>query len=282
MEAQTTKEVTVIEPPEGWRFPDWRDLWDNRDLLYFLGRREVVIRYKQAAAGAFWAVLQPLLLAGLFAVFLGIFAQIESPDIPYALLAVTGLVFWIPFSRAIEFCTSSTVAYESLITKIYLPRITIPVASIAAPAFDMVIGTAIGIAIAAGWGYFPTFKILIVPFLLVLALLLALGMGMIFSALNVRYRDLTLAVPTLMLVGLFITPITYPYSAVLLQAPDWVEPFYALNPMVGILEGFRWAILGTEWPGAFLMTVPVVEAAILLVLGSLYYERKQATFADII
>ncbi len=132
-----------------------RELWAYRDLVYFLSRREIVTRYKQAFAGAFWALLQPLLLAGMFAVFLGVIAKVSSYEIPYPLLAVTGLVLWVPFSRAVEFGTVSTIMFEPLITKLYIPRVAIPLTSVASPAVDMLIGTAIAIAISAGYGYFP-------------------------------------------------------------------------------------------------------------------------------
>jgi lipopolysaccharide transport system permease protein len=282
MEASKATQTIVIEPPRGWRFPDFRELWAYRDLIYFLGRREVVIRYKQAAIGAFWAVLQPLLLAGLFAIFLGVIAKVPSPDIPYALLAVTGLVLWIPFARAVEFGTLSTVLYESLITKIYLPRITIPISAIASPALDMIVGFGIAVAISAGYGYYPSIRLLVVPVIMLFALLVALGLALLFAALNVRYRDFALGVPTLTLVGLFITPITYPFSQVESVINEQFQFLYSLNPMVGVIEAFRWALLGTALPDTLILVVPVVASVILLVAGALYYERAQRSFADVI
>jgi lipopolysaccharide transport system permease protein len=282
MEASRAPETIVIEPPRGWHFPNLRELWAYRDLVYFLGRREIVIRYKQAAVGAFWAVLQPLLLAGMFAVFLGIVAKVDSPGLPYPLLAVTGLVIWIPFARAVEFGTLSTVLYEPLITKIYLPRITIPFTSIAAPGMDMLVGIVIALAIAAGYGYYPSVRLLAIPVIVVVALLVALGFGLWFSALNVKYRDFALGVPTLTLIGLFITPITYPLDLVEQQINEQFQFLYSLNPMVGVLEAFRWALLGTPLPNALMLAAPVIVGAILLVTGSLYFERAQKTFADVI
>jgi lipopolysaccharide transport system permease protein len=288
MEATTASDIApekptiAVEPPKGWRFPDLRELWRYRDLLYFLGRREIVIRYKQAAVGAFWAVLQPLMLAGLFAVFLGVIAKVESPTIPYALLAVTGLVLWVPFARALEFGTLSTVLYEPLITKIYVPRIAIPITSVASPALDMIVGFVIALAIAAGYGYFPSARLLAVPAIMVLALLIALGLALWFSALNVKYRDFALGVPTLTMIGLFITPITYPLSLVQQQINDQFLFLYYLNPMVGVLEAFRWALLGTSIPDVQLLVMPVVAAIVLLVSGALFYERAQKAFADVI
>lgn len=273
----------VVEPRRGWHFPNLRELWSYRDLVYFLGRREIVIRYKQAAVGAFWAVLQPLLLAGLFAIFLGVIAKVPSaPGIPYPLLAVTGLVLWIPFSRAVEFGTSSTVLYESLITKIYLPRAAIPITSLASPALDMLVGVGIAIAIAAGYGYFPSFRLLAVPLIVVLSLLVALGLAFWFSALNVKYRDFMLGVPTLTLIGLFVTPITYPLDLVQNTINEQFQFLYSLNPMVGVIESFRWALLGSPLPDALTLATPAVAAVVLLIFGSLYYERAQNSFADVI
>jgi lipopolysaccharide transport system permease protein len=282
MEASKATHTTVVEPARGWHFPSLRELWLYRDLVYFLGRREIVIRYKQAAVGAFWAVLQPLMLAGLFAIFLGIVAKVSSPTLPYPLLAVTGLVLWIPFARAVEFGTMSTVMYEPLITKIYLPRAAIPFTSLASPALDMIIGFWIALAISAGYGYFPSARLIAVPVIMLFALFIALGLALWFSALNVKYRDFALGVPTLTLIGLFITPITYPLDLVEQTINEQFQFLYALNPMVGVLESYRWALLGTPLPDFQLLIVPVVASVILLVSGALYYQRAQANFADVI
>jgi lipopolysaccharide transport system permease protein len=283
MEASKATPTTVIEPVAGWRFPNLRELWIYRDLIYFLGRREIVIRYKQAAVGAFWAVLQPLLLAGLFAIFLGIVAKVPSaPGIPYPLLAVTGLVLWIPFARAVEFGTLSTVMYETLITKIYLPRAAIPVTSIASPALDAFVGVGIAVAISAGYGYLPSLRLLVVPVVILFAMLVALGLALWFSALNVKYRDFALGVPTLTLIGLFITPITYPIDLAKEQLNESFQFLYTLNPMVGVIEAFRWALLGSPLPDIEVLLVPVVASVVLLISGALYYERAQKYFADVI
>jgi lipopolysaccharide transport system permease protein len=274
--------LIVVEPTQGWKLPDIRELWLYRDLLYFLSRRDVVTRYKQAIVGLFWVVLQPVLLGAMFAVFLGILARFESPDIPYALLAVSGLVVWLPFAKALELCTLSTLLSESLITKIYLPRFAFPLTALANPALDLVVG--VGVVIVAGviYGYPPGIQILAVPLILLLTLVCALGFGVWFAALNVKYRDFSLLVPTLLLVGLFISPITYPFDTLTQLYPAGVQSLYELNPMVGILETFRWATLGTDFPGFRLIAVPVVMSTVLLITGSLYFERAQRTFADVI
>jgi lipopolysaccharide transport system permease protein len=282
MEAFKATPTITIEPERGWHFTSLRELWAYRDLVYFLGRREIVIRYKQAVVGAFWAVLQPLLLAGMFAIFLGVIARVSSPDIPYPLLAVTGLVIWVPFATAVSLGTLSTVTFENLITKIYLPRASIPLTALASPALDMVIGFAIAVAIAAGYGYFPSARLLAVPVIVLVALLVALGLVLWFSALNVKYRDFALGVPTLMLMGLFITPITYPLDLVKQTINEQFQFLYSLNPMVGVIEAFRWAVLGSALPDAQVMAVPFIAGAILLITGAFYFERAQRSFADLI
>jgi lipopolysaccharide transport system permease protein len=282
MEAVNATQTITIEATRGWHFPNLRELWAYRDLIYFLGRREIVIRYKQAAVGVFWAVLQPLLLAGMFAIFLGVIARVPSVGIPYPLLAVTGLVLWIPFSNAVSLGALSTVTFESLITKIYLPRATIPLTALASPALDMVVGFVIALAIAAGYGYFPSARLLAVPLILVVALLIALGFALWFSALNVKYRDFSLGVPTLTLIGLFITPITYPLDLVEQSINEQFQFLYSLNPMVGVIEAFRWALIGTPLPSAEFLVMPVIAAVILVLTGGLYFERAQRSFADVI
>jgi len=275
--------TVVVEPRSGWHFPSLGELWRYRDLVYFLGRRDIVIRYKQAAVGAFWAVLQPLLLAGLFAVFLGVIAKVASaPGVPYPLLAVTGLVLWVPFAKAIEFGTMSTVSYENLITKIYVPRVAVPITALASPVLDMLIGVGIAIVIAGGYGYFPSFRLLVIPLVVGLAMLIALGLALWSSALNVKYRDFALGIPTLTMVGLFVTPITYPLDLVEQSINEKFQFLYSLNPMVGVIEAFRWALLGSPLPDIQVLLMPVLCSVVLVITGAFYYERAQQSFADVI
>jgi lipopolysaccharide transport system permease protein len=191
-------------------------------------------------------------------------------------------VLWIPFAKAVEFGTMSTVMYENLITKIYVPRVAVPVTAIASPALDLLIGAGIAIAIAAGYGYFPSFRLLVIPLILGMAMLIALGLALWFSALNVKYRDFALGIPTLTMIGLFVTPITYPLDLVQQTINEKFQFLYSLNPMVGVIEAFRWALLGTPLPDIEFLLVPVVAAVVLLISGALYYERAQQSFADVI
>ena len=279
-------QITVIQPERGWRFPNLREAWAYRDLVYFLARRDVVVRYNQAIIGVFWAVLQPIFLAAVFALFLGVLQKIPSDaynGVPYALFTFTSLVVWLPFTDAVNTGSESTVSNEALISKIYFPRVLIPVAALAPAVVDFVFGFLILIFAALAYGYGPSLAMLTVPFFLLLAMATALGFGLWLSALNVKYRDVHLLVPLLILTGLFISPIFYPLDFVPQQFgnSELVEAIYSLNPMVGVLEGFRWAILGTDFPGLLLL-VPVCVSVFLLVTGALYFNRAERTFADVI
>jgi lipopolysaccharide transport system permease protein len=285
--------ATVIEPAGKWKLPDFAEIWRYRDLMYVLARRDIVVRYKQAIVGLGWAVLQPLLMAGLFALFLGVITDLPSESgIPYAVFAVSGMVLWIPFGAAVNMCTLSTLSASMLIDKVYFPRIMIPIAAAAPFAVDMLIGLVVAVAVGIGFGVYPDARILAAPFVILLCLLLATGFGTLFSALNVKYRDTTLAVGFVLLAGLFITPITYPFDLV----PSHLQTLYSLNPMVGVLELFRWSLLGTSIGGTgyeviiplirvhvpVVVLVPILGAPILLVVSALYFEKTQRSFADVI
>ena len=282
MEASPARAVTVIEPQRGWHLPNLRELWASRDLAYLLARRDVTVRYKQAVIGFFWAVLQPVFIAVVFAIFLGVLQKADSIEgVPYVLLAISGLVLWLPFAKAVELSTQSTVASENLITKIYFPRVLLPITALASPAVDMVLGFIVAVVAALIYGFEPSVRILAAPLILCLALLTALGPGIWCSALNVRFRDFGIVVPFILLVGLFITPIAYPFELVTAQFPPIVQGIYSLNPMVGVIEAFRWALLGTEWPG-LLLVIPVISSVFLLVTGALYFQKAERSFADVI
>ena len=270
--------VTVIEPQRGWKFPNLREVWAYRDLLYYLARRDVIVRYKQALVGAFWAILQPLVLAGVFSVFLGLLAKVPSQgDIPYPLFALSGMVMWIAFTSALANCSESTLQSDALISKIYFPRLVIPIAAVVPSAVDFIFSFGVLIAVSLAYGYVPGIAVLTVPLILALAIMTALGAGLWLSALNVKYRDVHLIVPLAILTGLFLTPVIYPFELV----PDNLQPLYAMNPMVGVLEAFRWALLGTPWPG-LLILIPVTMSMFLLITGAFYFHRAERSFADVI
>ncbi len=279
MSADTSPPVRVIEPPTRFAWPDLGEIWEHRDLLYLLSRREVSARYKQSAIGVAWAVVQPVLLAVVFSVFFGKLAKIPSErGVPYPAFAVSGMVLWLFFAGAMSNATSSTVANRELISKVYFPRILIPLAAVAQPLVDFVIAFVVVLLTLVVYGVTPPIQILLVPLALLLALTTALGIGLWLSAINVRYRDVHLAIPFLIMVGLFVSPITYPFHLV----PEAVRPIYAINPMVGVLEVYRWMLFPTaNWPGT-LVLIPIAVSILLIVTGALYFQRTEHTFADII
>ncbi len=268
----------VIEPYRGLSFPDWREVWDHRDLIYHLARRDVSVRYKQSVIGVAWAILQPIAFAGVFAVFFGLLQKVDGQEgIPYPLFVVTGMVMWLFFSAAVQDGSESTVKGADLISKVYFPRIVVPMAAVIPPAVDFAIAFVVVVIISAAYGFFPQPQLVLVPLVAAVALLVAFGISLWTSAINVRYRDVHLVVPFLLLIGLFVSPIVYPFDAV----PSELQPIYALNPMVGVLEGFRWMLLDTD-PVAWTMIVPALGAVILPLSGALYFHKAEQSFADVI
>jgi lipopolysaccharide transport system permease protein len=271
--------VRVVEPSSGLRFPDLRELWGHRDLIYLLVRRDIAVRYRQSAVGALWAILQPVLLAVVFSVFLGLLAKVPSAEgIPYPVFAVSGMVMWLFFSEAMSRSSESTVASEALITRVYFPRVIIPLAAVLPQLVDFAVGFVVVIGAMLLYGVEPSLRVLLLPGVVLVALTTALGIGLWLSALHVRYRDVQHVVPFAILVGLFITPITYPLSLV----PSALQPLYAINPLVGVLEGYRWVLFaGFPFPGAILL-IPLITSLLLLITGALFFERMETTFADVI
>jgi lipopolysaccharide transport system permease protein len=279
MDALRPVQVRVIEPASRFSRPSLRELWDHRDLLYLLARREVSVRYKQSAIGIAWAVVQPLLLGIVFSVFFGRLAKIPSePGVPYPAFAVSGMVLWLFFASAMSAVTASTLANRELISKVYFPRVIIPVAAVAQPLVDFAIAFVVVLATLVVYGITPPIQVLLIPFAVVLALATALGIGLWLSALNVRYRDVYLAVPFLIMIGFFVSPITYPFRLV----PVYLHAYYAINPIVGVLETYRWMLFPTApWPGAIVF-VSIGMSILLVVTGAFYFQRTEHTFADVI
>jgi lipopolysaccharide transport system permease protein len=269
----------VIEPLSGFSLPSLRELWEQRDLLYFIARRDVSARYKQSVIGVAWAILQPLLLAVVFSVFLGHYAKVPSEKgIPYPPFAVSGMVLWLFFAGALSAVSESTVANERLIAKVYFPRVIIPIAALFPSLVDFCLAFVVVLAAVLVYGIVPPIQILLLPVLVALMLTLITGIGLWLSALNVRFRDVHHAIPFILLLGLFLSPITYPFHLV----PHAVRAIYAINPMVGVLEAYRWMLFpSAAWPGAIVL-IPIVESALLLVSGAAYFHRAESTFADVI
>lgn len=271
-------DLVTIEPPRGWTTLGLRELWEYRELLYFLTWRDIKVRYKQTALGAAWAIIQPLSTMVVFSLFFGRLAKIPSEGVPYPLFSFAALVPWTFFANGLTQSANSVVLSQNLITKIYFPRLAVPIATVLAGAVDFVLAFVVLLGLMLFYGTPLTLHALwVIPFS-VLALVTALGVGFWLAALNVQYRDVRYAVPFLVQLWLFATPIAYPSS--LLSEP-W-RTVYGLNPMVGVVEGFRWALLGTATaPGAMLL-VSTAAAVVVAIGGALYFRRMEQTFADIV
>ncbi len=242
----SSPDLLVLKASRGWAPINLGELWANRELLLFFVWRDLKVRYKQTVLGILWAILQPLSTMLVFTVFLGWLARVPSGDIPYPLFVLTGLVPWNFFATGLNQSANSLVGAQNLITKIYFPRLLVPVAALFSGVIDLCLAFVILLAVAIGYGYFPTVSMLGVPLFLLLGLLTASGAGLWFSALNVEYRDVRYIVPFLTQLWMFASPVVYPASLV----PDKWASVYALNPMVGCIVGFRWAILGGQAPPA--------------------------------
>jgi lipopolysaccharide transport system permease protein len=242
-------------------------------------RRDISVRYRQSAIGAAWAMLQPLLLAVVFSLFLGHYANVPSaPGIPYPVYAVSGMVMWLFIAGALSGVSSSTIASSTLISRVYFPRLIIPLAAVIPHLVDFAIAFVVVIGAMLVYGTAPSPLVVLLPVVTLVALATVVGMGLWLSALHVRYRDVSQAVPFALLLGFFISPIMYPVTLI----PAAVKPFYALNPTVGVLEGYRWTLFsGYDFPGAVLL-IPLAASIVLLISGLLYFERMETSFADVI
>ena len=268
---------TVIQPEHGFALPDLRELWDFRDLIVMLVRRDVAIRYRQSAVGALWAVVQPVALAGVFSLFLGRLNRVPSAGgIPYPLFALAGMVMWIYIQQAFSRSSESTIAAGTLISKVYFPRLAIPLVAAVAPAVDFAFAFVVLIAAMFLYGEPPGLELLAAPAVFLLAAGTALGLGLWLSAVAVRFRDVQHLVPFLTQVTLFITPIVYAFDLV----PETVRPLYALNPLVGVMEAWRWALFGEMTAPPGLVLVPVFVSLILITVGAMFFRRSERTFAD--
>ncbi|MDQ3605425.1 MAG: ABC transporter permease [Gemmatimonadota bacterium] len=270
--------ITRIEPARGWVSIGLEELWQYRELLYFLVWRDIKVRYKQTALGASWAIIQPFFTMVVFSLFFGQLAKIPSDGVPYPVFSFAALVPWTFFANGLLLSGRSLVGSQNLIQKVYFPRLAIPIAAVLSGIVDFVLAFAVLLGLMLFYGMTPTTNMIFVPALLLLALVSALGVGLWLSALNVRYRDVGYIMPFLVQVWLFATPIAYPSS--LLEEP-W-RTVYGLNPMAGVVEGFRWALLGTETAPGAMIGVSAAVALVILLSGALHFRRMEAAFADIV
>lgn len=271
-------QVIRIEPTKGWVALRLKELWAYRELLYFLVWRDVKVRYKQTALGAIWAILQPVFTMVVFSLFFGRLGKIPSDGLPYPLFSFAALVPWTYFSHGLSQASNSLVGSANLIKKVYFPRLSIPIASVASGLIDFALAFLVLLGMMLYYEILPGVKVIVLPLLLLLTLVTSLGVSLWLSALNVHFRDVRHVIPFLTQLWLFATPIAYPSS--LLSEP-W-RTVYSINPMVGVVEGFRWALLGTNTAPGPMIIVSSLAAVAILVSGVFYFRRLEKTFADVV
>ena len=270
--------ITIIQPSRGWVSLKLHELWEYRELLYFLVWRDVKVRYKQTVLGAAWAIIQPFMAMVVFSIFFGKLAKMPSDGIPYPLFAYAALVPWGFFANGLSQASNSLVGSSHLITKVYFPRLVVPISSVISGIVDFALAFAVLLGMMFYFGIFPTINVIWLPFLLLLAFVTALGVGMWLSALNVEFRDIRYVIQFLTQFWMFATPIVYTSS---LLSDPW-RTIYGLNPMVGVVEGFRWALLGTQTAPGPIVIVSCLAALAILVGCAFYFRKMEKTFADLV
>ncbi len=269
--------VVRLAPSKGWVSLGLREVWNYRELLFFLVWRDVKVKYKQTILGFGWAVLQPLFTMVIFGLIFGRIAGISTEGIPGPVFYFSGLIAHMFFSNALTQSSNSLLASAGMIKKIYFPRLTIPIASVLAGLVDFALSFIVLVGMMLYYGIVPTINVLWLPLLLLLVLFFALGMGLWFAALNAQFRDVRYVVPFLVQAFLFMTPIGFPLSAL----PENLQTLAAINPMTGVVEGFRWALLGTDTAPGFMIAVSAVISIIILISGAFYFRRMEKTVADV-
>ena len=268
----------IIKPSHGWAALNLRDLWLYRELIFFMTWRDLKVRYKQTLLGASWAILQPFLTMIVFSIFFGNLAKVPSDGVPYPIFSYTALIPWTLFSKALQDASRSLVANSHMITNIYFPRMILPLSSVMAGVVDFLIAFIVLLGMMVFYNIFPTVNVWVLPIFLLLALVTAVGVGLWLSALNVLFRDINYILPFLTQFWMYLTPIAYPSSMV----PSKWQAIYALNPMTGVVEGFRWALLGTGQPPGIMTLISSIVAVVLLISGMFYFRRMERLFADMV
>jgi lipopolysaccharide transport system permease protein len=257
----------------------WRDIWQYRELFYFLAWRDILVRYKQTAIGIAWALIRPFLTMVVFSVIFGSLAKLPSAGVPYPILVFSAMLPWQFFSNSLSECSNSLISNANLISKVYFPRLIVPISAVVVSFVDFMISGIILLGLMAWYNYVPTWRILLLPIFIAIAFLASMGAGLWLASLNVKYRDFRFIVPFIVQFGLYVSPVGFSSSII----PEKWRFLYSLNPMVGVIDGFRWSILGGEsklyWPG-FLLSLALV--LFLLIGGISYFRRMERTFADVI
>jgi lipopolysaccharide transport system permease protein len=270
----------VYEPKHGWASLGLLELWKYRELLYFLTWRDILVRYKQAVLGVAWAILQPLLTMIVFTVVFNKVLGVQSPssDVPYAVFSFAGLLPWQFFAGALSRSGISLVGNANLLTKVYFPRLVIPISAVLAGLLDLAISFVVLIGLMAAYGIAPTWHVVFLPLFVVLAIATALAVSLWLSALNVLYRDVQYVIPFLVQLWMFVSPVIYPINSI---PAGPLRIAFALNPMTGVIGGFRWALLGQQFPGGY-MWISVAVVVPLFFGGLFYFKRMERVFADVV
>jgi lipopolysaccharide transport system permease protein len=279
-QAPPPPELTTVrvQPSAGWVSLRLGELWEYRELLYFLIWRDIKVRYKQTVLGAAWAIIQPFFTMVVFSLFFGRLAKVPSDGVPYPIFSYTALVPWTFFANGLTMATTGMVSHANLIKKVYFPRLALPIARVLAGAVDFALAFIVLLGMMLFYHVLPTANIIWLPAFLLLALVASLGVGLWLAALNVRFRDVGLMVPFITQFWLFATPIAYPSSLL----PEPWRTLFGLNPMTGVVEGFRWALLGTSTAPGPIILVSTLVALAFLVSGAFYFRRIEKTFADVV
>ena len=267
-----------IEPSKGWVSLKLRELWEYRELLYFLIWRDVKVRYKQTVLGAAWAIIQPFFTMVVFSVFFGRLAKVPSDGMPYPIFSYVALVPWTFFANGLNQAVTGLVSHANLIKKVYFPRLAIPIARVLAGTVDFVLAFLMLLGMMLAYGIVPTVNVVWLPLFLLLALITSLGTALWLSAMNVQFRDVGYIVPFITQFWMYATPIAYPSSLL----PEPWRTLYGINPMAGVVEGFRWALLGTDTAPGPIVIVSSLAAVALLISGGFYFRRMEKTFADVV
>jgi lipopolysaccharide transport system permease protein len=266
-----------ITPPKRWPSVNFHEVWEYRELLYNFIVRDIKLRYKQTVLGPLWVIIQPLFMMVVFTFVFGGFAHIPSDNIPYPLFSFAALLPWMLFSEGFTRSTMSMVNNAGIMTKVYFPRLIMPISGVISPLIDFGIAFIILICMMAYYGFIPTISVITLPLFVVLAVATSLAIGLWMSALNIKNRDFQYTVPFIIQVGMYASPIIYPISMI----PDQYKMIYSLNPMVGVIDGFRWALLGTNAPGPMIFaSIGVVIVA--LISGLFYFKKVEQSFVDVV
>jgi len=271
-------QIVRIEPSTGWVSLKLRELFEYRELLYFLTWRDLKVRYKQTALGATWAIIQPVFTMVVFSLFFGKLAKMPSDGIPYPIFSYAALVPWTFFANGLSQSSNSLVGSSNLIKKVYFPRLAVPISTVLSEVVDFFLAFLVLLGMMLYFRITPTANVFYLPLFLLLALVTSLGVGLWLSAMNVQYRDVRYVVPFIAQFWMFATPIAYPSTLL----PEPWRTLYGINPMAGVVEGFRWALLGSQTAPGPMVAVSSLAAVILLISGAFYFRRMEKTFADVV